>query len=336
VARGGQARVGVIGAGVFTKLQLLPQLRKTGARLISIASASGTTAALSARKYGIESSTSDYRTIIDNPDINAVCITTPNNSHSRLAAEALAAGKHVFVEKPAAIDRQQLAQLRAAYEATEGLQLVVGFNRRFSSYAETIKRLLSQRSQPACLIMTVNAGYLPRSHWQDPQIGGGRIIGEGCHFVDLMRFVVDRPIVAVEAMMIGPSPGVETRSDKMSITLSFADGSIGSIHYLANGPKAVSKERLEVFCEGRFLALDNFRRLRGHGWPKFKPQRSWLRQDKGREAEMQRFIECVEKGGEPLMPPDHIWNVTEATFAAMESAAGAGLVQLSGTHVPVA
>jgi predicted dehydrogenase len=160
-------------------------------------------------------------------------------------------------------------------------------------------------------------------------IGGGRIIGEGCHFVDLLRFIVDRPITEVAATMIGPSPGVEVRHDKMSITLRFADGSIGTIHYLANGHKSVSKERLEVFCEGRVLQLNNFRTLTGYGWPQFKRQRSWMRQDKGREAEIQSFVQRVQQGGEPLMPPEHIWNVTEATFAAMESAEGAGMVALT-------
>jgi predicted dehydrogenase len=323
-------RVGIIGAGLFTKLHLLPQLKKTPVELVSIASATGTTAALAARKFGIRSSTTDYQTIIGDPHIDAVFITTPNNSHVRIAVAALQAGKHVFVEKPAAINRQQLAELRSAYEATRGLQLMVGFNRRFSSHAVKMKSLLRERSQPACCIMTVNAGYLPRSHWQqDMIIGGGRIIGEGCHFVDLLRFIVDRPITEVAATMIGPSPGVEVRHDKMSIALRFADGSIGTIHYLANGHKSVSKERLEVFCEGRVLQLNNFRTLTGYGWPQFKRQRSWMRQDKGREAEIQNFVQRVQQGGEPLMPPEHIWNVTEATFAAMESAEGAGMVALT-------
>jgi predicted dehydrogenase len=333
----GRAAVGLIGAGMFTKLQLLPQLKKTGARLVNIASATGLSAALAARKFGVEQSTTDYRQIIDDPQINAVCIATRHDTHVKFAVEALEAGKHVFLEKPAAIDRAGLARLRAAYEATSGLQLVVGFNRRFSAHSATMKRLIAQRTQPACLTMTVNAGYLPGSSWaQNPQVGGGRIIGEGCHFVDLLRFIVDRPIVAVQAMSIGESPGVEIREDKMTLTLLFADGSIGTVHYFANGHKSVAKERLEIFCEGKVICLDNFRKVRGHGVPGFSKQSSWLKQDKGREAEMQGFIDRVEKGGEPLMPPDHIWNVTEATFAAVESAQSGGLVPLAQSPAPPA
>lgn len=333
-AGAGQAAVGIIGAGNFTKLHILPQLKKTGARLASIASKEGLSGALAARKFGVETSTTDYHTIINDPRINAVCITTRHHLHVPMAVEALRAGKHVFMEKPAAIDRAGLAELRAAYEATQGLQLVIGFNRRFSTHARTMQKLLSQRSQPATLNMLVNAGPLPLAHWlHDPQVGGGRIIGEGCHFVDLLRFVVDRPIVAVSAVTIGPAPGVDTRDDKMSISLVFEDGSLGNIHYFANGYKSLSKERLEAMCEGRTLQMDNFRTLRGYGWPKFKKQNFWLRQDKGREAEMQGFIDRVARGGPPLMPPDEIWNVTEATFAAMESAASGQIVRL-GQHEP--
>ncbi|MBX7073179.1 MAG: bi-domain-containing oxidoreductase [Pirellulales bacterium] len=335
-AAAGRAAVGIIGAGLFTKLHLLPQLSKTGARLVNIASRQGLSARLAAGKFHVEKSTTDYRTILDDSQINAVCITTQHDTHVRFAVEALQAGKHVFLEKPAAIDREGLAELRETFEAISGLQLVIGFNRRFSSYAETMKRLLAPRTQPLCANMVVNAGYIPRSHWaHDPVAGGGRIIGEGCHFVDLLRFVVDRPIVAVQAMMLGPSAGLEVRDDKMSISLMFADGSVGNVHYFANGHKSLSKERLEVFCEGRVLALDNFRSLQGYGWPNFKRQRSWLKQDKGREQEMRGFIERVSQGGPPLMPPDHIWNVTEATFAAMESATtGSGLVKLGGLGTP--
>ncbi len=331
----GQARVGVIGAGLFTKLHLLPQLKKTAAQLVNIASATGLSAALAARKFGIEKSTTDYREIIDDPAINAVCITTRHDTHVRFATAALRANKHVFLEKPAALDAEGLAELRSAFEATSGLQLVVGFNRRFSGHAATMRRLLKERTQPVCLVMTVNAGYIPGSHWiQDPQVGGGRIIGEGCHFVDLLRYIVDRPIVAVQAMMVGDAPGVEVRNDKMSISLLFADGSLGTIHYFSNGHKSVSKERLEAFCEGRVLELDNFRTLRGYGYPKFKKQNSWLRQDKGREAEMQGFVNRVIHGGDALIPPDELWNVAEATFAAEESAQSGGIVYL-GKKPPV-
>lgn len=316
----GRTVAGVIGAGNYTKIRLLPELQKSGVTLANIASASGVTAALAARKFGFEASTTDYREILADKRINTVFITTRHNLHVPMAIAAFEAGKHVFVEKPAAIDRAGLDQLRAAYEKTTGLQLLVGFNRRFSPHAVQIRKLLAGRSQPATMNMLVNAGYIPQGHWtQDPAVGGGRMIGEGCHWIDLMRFLVDRPIVAVQAATIGPAPGVETRGDKMSVSLLFADGSLGNLHYFANGDKSFSKERLEVYCEQRTLVLDNFRRLTGYGWKGFRKQNFWS-QDKGRTAEIAGFVRRVAEGGPPLMPPDEIWNVTLATFAAEESA----------------
>jgi predicted dehydrogenase len=191
-----------------------------------------------------------------------------------------------------------------------------------------MRKLVAGRSQPLTLTCLVNAGYLPMTHWaQDPIKGGGRIIGEGCHFVDLLRYIVDRPIVAVTASMLGDAPGVESREDKMVINLEFADGSLGTIQYLANGHRSFCKERLEVFSEGRILALDNFRRLTGYGFANFKKQNLWS-QDKGRDAELDDFVAAVTQGGPQLMPAAEIWNVTEATFAAVESAASGRRIEL--------
>lgn len=325
----GRAAVGVIGAGNYTKIRLLPELKRSGATLVSIASASGVTGAQSARKYGFKNSTTDYRTILDDPQVNAVFITTRHNQHVPMAVEALKAGKHVFVEKPLAIDAEGLARVRETYEQSSGLQLMVGFNRRFSQHAIKIKELLAGRSQPATMNMLVNAGYIPSNSWiQDPQVGGGRIIGEGCHWVDLLRFIVDRPIVAVQAVMIGEHPGVETRDDTMSVSLLFDDGSLGNIHYFSNGHKSYSKEKLEVYCEGRVLLLDNFRKLQGYGWSNFR-KLNLFTQDKGRQAEIGGFVERVAQGGPPLMPPEHIWNVTEATLAAVRSAQSGQRIDLA-------
>jgi predicted dehydrogenase len=324
----GKMVAGFIGAGTFCKIRLLPPLRKRGIRMASIASATGVTAALAAHKFGIETSTTDYRQVLADPAINTVFITTQHDTHVRFAVAALEAGKHVFLEKPAATTRAGLDELREAAERHPAQQLLVGFNRRFSPHARSMRRLVSGRSQPLTLTCLVNAGYLPMSHWaQDPIKGGGRIIGEGCHFVDLLRYIVDRPIVAVTATMLGDAPGVESREDKMAINLEFADGSLGSIQYLANGHRSFCKERLEVFSEGRILALDNFRRLAGYGFANFKKQHLWS-QDKGREVELDDFIAAVTKGGAPLMPREEIWNVTEATFAAVESAASGRRMEL--------
>jgi predicted dehydrogenase len=180
--------------------------------------------------------------------------------------------------------------------------------------------------------MLVNAGYIPAGHWMhDLAVGGGRIIGEGCHWFDLLRYVVNAPIVAVQAAMIGDVPGVETRDDRMSVSLLFADGSLANVHYFANGHKAYTKEQLEVYSEGRVLRLDNFRKLAGYGWSNFRKQ-NFFSQDKGRQAEIQGFVDRVARGGAPLIPPAELWNVTAATFAAMESARTGQRVELAATE----
>jgi len=170
------------------------------------------------------------------------------------------------------------------------------------------------------MVYTVNAGEIPPDHWtQDLAVGGGRIVGEGCHFIDLLRFLCGSPIVGVEAVMMGTAPGVAVREDKMTILLQFADGSTGTVHYLANGSKRFPKERVEVFSEGRVLVLDNFKQLRGYGWRGFKSMRQW-RQDKGHTAEVAAFIDRVTTGGEWLIPWNELKEVTLATFAAVERA----------------
>lgn len=312
--------VGVIGAGNFASLVLIPALARTGARLKAVAGVGGPGAALAARKFGFEQATSDYRTIIEDPEINTIFIATRHNTHARMVVEGLQAGKHVFVEKPLALNRQELAEVRAALDGAATSQLMVGFNRRFSSLARKMRDLLAAHSQPLTLIYTVNAGFIPADHWtQDPQVGGGRIIGEGCHFVDFLRYLVGAPLVGVEARMIGDAPGMIVRQDKMTIILEFADGSLGTIHYFANGSKSFPKERVEVFGEGRVLVLDNFQSLTGYGWRRFNRMRLW-RQDKGHAAEIAAFIERVANGGEPLIPFAELEEVTLATFVAVKRA----------------
>ena len=321
----GKVVVGVIGAGGFTTRSLLPALKHVDVTLASIASAGGVSGAHAARKFGFRASTTDYRTILDDASINTVFITTRHDLHARMAVEALRAGKHVLVEKPLAIDREGLNQIREAYAQTSGQQLMVGFNRRFSPHAVRMRQLLAARSQPACMTMLVNAGQLPANHWlHDPQVGGGRIVGEGCHWFELMSFLVSSPIVAVQATEVG-GRGIETHTDHASVTLTFADGSLGTLHYFANGHRSFPKERLTVFCEGRVLELDNFRRLRGYGWSNFTKQ-NLFRQDKGYDAETAAFIQRAGRGGDPLIPLTDLWNVTLATFAAQDAVACGKLV----------
>jgi predicted dehydrogenase/threonine dehydrogenase-like Zn-dependent dehydrogenase len=309
---------GVLGAGNFANRTILPALTKTNARLHTIVSGSGTTAAVAARKFKFTQAASDSDTILQDEAINTVFILTRHNSHAQLTAAALQTGKHVFVEKPLALNREQLAQVEEAVTSHPDRQLLVGFNRRFAPLVRQMKALLRDRAEPISIVYTVNAGQIPPDHWtQDPAVGGGRIIGEACHFIDLLRYLVGQPITGAQARMMGGNGPV--REDKMSILLDFADGSIGTVHYWANGSKQFPKERVELFSQGRILTMDNFRSLKGYDWPGFKQKKLW-RQDKGHQAEIEAFIERVTQGGDWLIPWPELKEVTLATLVALEQA----------------
>jgi len=322
VAPAGSASVGFVGAGNFASSVLIPTFREAGARLVAIVSEKGVTAAHAARKFGFECTTADFEAVVSDTKINTIVIATRHDTHAGMTAAALRAGKHVFVEKPLALNEAQLEEVIRAYEEASAkclLHLMVGFNRRFSPHAVKIKSLLAGAVEPKVFVMTVNAGAIPSSHWtQDPDVGGGRVVGEGCHFVDLLRFLAGARITDVQVRSVGGSPSDGIRDDKATITLSFADGSIGSIHYLANGHKSFPKERLEVFCGGRILVLDNFRRLTGYGWKGFRADRRW-RQDKGHSAEASAFISAVKMGGAPPIPFEEIVEVSRTTFKARDA-----------------
>lgn len=312
--------VGCIGSGNYATGVLIPAFAKTQARLKSVASSGGVSGVHAGRKYGFEETTTDSASLIQDAEINTVVITTRHDSHARFVCDALSAGKHVFVEKPLALDRAHLQRIREVYEplAEQGRAplLMVGFNRRFSPLMQKAKSLLAAVREPKAFVMTVNAGDIPADHWtQDPEIGGGRIIGEACHFIDLLRYLADAPVTDIQAMRIGA--GVPIRDDKVTLTLSFEDGSFGTVHYLANGHKSFPKERLEIFGGGRILQLDNFRILRGFGWPGFKAMKLW-RQDKGQAACVAAFVEAVVAGGvEPISYAELI-EVAEVTFDAVD------------------
>ncbi len=309
--------IGMIGAGNFTNQVLLPALKKTGVRLKSIASSGGVSGTYLGKKYGFEQSITDVEIIFGDPEINTIFITTRHNSHAQFVCRTLEAGKNVFVEKPLAINSEELEKVREIYNNSRkqnSPNLVVGFNRRFAPHIQKMKSLLDTIVDPKSFIITVNAGQIPADHWtQDPEVGGGRIIGEGCHFIDLMRFLVGHPITGIKSTVIGNYSKVEPRSDKITFTMSFADGSFGTVHYLANGHKSFPKERVEVFCAGRILALDNFRVLKGYGWLGFKTMRL-LRQDKGHTAEVQKFIESIKEGNESPISAEELFEVTRVSF----------------------
>ena len=288
--------VSFIGAGNYATAMLMPVFKKAGARLRSVVSAAGVSGVHAGRKFGFDTASTDSDAILTDADTQAVVITTRHNSHATYTIKALEAGKHVFVEKPLCLTQLELADIEAAYAKSVGGAdpqplLMVGFNRRFAPQVQKIKQLLSTVSGPKAFIMTVNAGAIPAEHWtQDIEIGGGRLVGEACHFVDLLRFLVGSSIATWRCTRMQANT-----PDTFSIELKFADGSIGTIHYFANGSKGLSKERLEVFVAGRVLQLDNFRKLVGYGWPGFKSMNLW-RQDKGQQACAKAFIDAIADG----------------------------------------
>ncbi len=314
----GRPTVGIIGAGGFAKGVLLPALAKTPARLAYLADLNAAAAQHGAKKFAVGTAVTDYRRILDDPNVDAVFVVVGHHLHARFVCETLEAGKHVFVEKPLAMNAEELDRVARTAGKASDRSVMVGFNRRFSPHTVKIRELLAGRSEPLCMSMTVNGGPIPADHWtQDPERGGGRIIGEGCHFIDLLSHVAGSRITTVSAMMVGE--GVAVRDDKMVIQLAFADGSIGTVNYFSNGSKSYPKETLEVFSDGRVLRMENFRKTVGHGFEGFKKFKT-PRQDKGHAAEMAAFIERLSSGGEPLIPFDQLANITRATLAAVQSA----------------
>ncbi|MDH3217114.1 MAG: bi-domain-containing oxidoreductase [Candidatus Krumholzibacteria bacterium] len=320
-----QPVVGFIGAGNYATRVLIPAFKKVGATLRCVVSSGGVSGVHAGRKFGFQRTTTSVQDVIGDADINTVVIATRHDSHASYVCEALRAGKHVFVEKPLAISQQQLGQIQEEYAArlassSSPPHLMVGFNRRFAPHATHIKRLLETVNEPKTFIMTVNAGDVSADHWsQDPAVGGGRIIGEGCHFVDLLRFLSGYPVVSVRAATTASAPGVASLRDKVSFTLVFSDGSVGTVHYLSSGHRSFPKERLEIFCRGRILQLDNFRRIKSFGWPGLR-SRKLLKQDKGQNQCVAAFVNAVNKGGPSPISFDEMVEVTRVSLQVAEAA----------------
>lgn len=313
------ASIGFLGSGNYASAVLIPAFKAAGARLRVAASSSGVTGLHAARKFGFEITTTDNAAVLQDHETNAVVIATRHDSHADLVVSALNAGKHVFVEKPLAMTRDEVQRIRSAHEVRPELNLTVGFNRRFAPQVRKIASLLRTVTEPKSFVMTVNAGAIPAEHWtQDRRQGGGRIIGEACHFIDLLRHLAGSPISGFDATAIGAAPGILIRDDKASITLRFEDGSFGTIMYLANGHRSFPKERLEVFAGGRVLQLDNFRNLSAYGWPGFGRMNLW-RQDKGQRDLAAAFVATVKSGACAPVPTDQIFEVAEVTIAIAES-----------------
>jgi len=307
-------KMGIIGAGNFTSATMLPALQKANASIKYIASAQGLSAKLLAKKTGAEYAVSDYQEILQDSEISLVLITTRHNAHARMVLDGLNAGKHVFVEKPLCLNEHELTEIIDCYAQKKDLSLTVGFNRRFSPYAVKMKQLLG--SSPMNIIATMNAGFIPPEVWvHDLQTGGGRIIGEACHFIDLCSFLADSRVVSVCMSALGTHPTENT--DNASILLKYENGTHTVINYFANGSKAYSKERIEVYSQERTLILDNWKELKGYGFKGFSKMKS--RQDKGHKAQFALLNERIRNGGEALIAFDSIVNTTRASFACIES-----------------
>ncbi|BCV35990.1 bi-domain-containing oxidoreductase [bacterium 19CA01SA08] len=314
--------VGFVGAGNYASRMLIPAFKAGGAQLHTIATSGGINGVTHGEKAGFAKTTTDTSAMISDPEINTVAIVTRHNSHAHFVSEALSVGKNVFVEKPLAVTLEELAKVEATYYSKASTatapKLMVGFNRRFSPQVQKMKELLSSVKEPKSFMMTMNAGAIPADHWtQDNEVGGGRIIGEACHFIDLMRYLADSEIVSVQCRRMGDVDSVEITEDKAAIILGFADGSFGTIHYLANGAANFPKERVEVFAAGRVLQLDNFRKLKGFGWPGFSKMNLW-KQDKGQTDCAAAFLSAIESGKESPIPARELFEVARITIEIAE------------------
>ena len=309
-----------VGAGNYASRVLIPAFNEAGARLDTLVTSGGVSAVQQGNKYGFAKASTDLETALANEAVNTVVIATGHNVHADQVVAALQAGKQVFVEKPLALSFDELASIDEAWQSRNGeSRLMVGYNRRYSPLTVTMKALLDKVTGPKTYILTMNAGAIPADHWtQDRELGGGRIIGEACHYIDLLRFLVGAPIVSFTATSLGATSGGQLTEDKASITLSFEDGSMGTIHYFANGGKAFPKERIEAFGSDGVLQLDNFKRLKGFGWKGFKSER--LRsQNKGQKACAAAFVDAIRAGAPAPIPYDEIMEVARVSIEVAES-----------------
>jgi len=311
-----KGNVAFIGCGNYASRVLIPAFKRAGANLTAIVTSGGVSAVHHGKKNGfLIASTNIEQALVDSVD--SVVIATQHHLHSSQTIKALEFGKHVFVEKPLALSHEDIDKIETSQKKSNSM-VMVGYNRRFSPHIQKIKNLLNAKRSPKTFIMTMNAGEIPKEHWtQDADVGGGRIIGEACHYIDLMRFLAGSKIKSFNAIKIGENNFIQVTEDKALISLSFEDGSIGSIHYYANGGKSFPKERIEVFCDNAVLQLDNFRKLRGFGWKGFDKMNLWS-QDKGQENCVDVFMKSVREGGKNPIPQDEIFEVARVSVDIAE------------------
>ena len=310
--------VGFIGAGNYASRVLIPAFKEAGAQLHTISTSGGVNGVTHGKISGFKNATSNTDAMISDPAINTIAIVTQHNSHAKFVSASLKAGKNIFVEKPLALTYDDLDLIKNTYDSSisEGRSpyLMVGYNRRFAPQVVKMKALLEPIKEPKSFVMLMNAGFVPSDSWvQDVNLGGGRIIGEACHFIDLMRFLVGAKISSIQARKMGDDKGVEITEDKAAITLGFEDGSFGTINYLANGSSKFPKERIEIFVDGRVLQLDNFIKLKAFGWRGFRKFNLWS-QNKGQKACAKSFLEAIQNGAQSPIPADEIFEVARASI----------------------
>jgi len=311
-----KGNVAFLGGGNYASRVLIPAFKEAGANLTSIVTSGGISAVHHGKKNGFANASTEMGQAL-NDTTDTVVIATQHNLHASQAIGALEKGKHVFVEKPLALNHREIDEIEAVQRQSNTM-VMVGYNRRFAPQVQKMKELLNKKAAPKTFIMTMNAGDIPADHWtQDPEVGGGRIIGEACHYIDLMRFLTGSKIKSFNAVKMGENDYVEVTEDKAIITLTFEDGSVGTIHYFANGGKSFPKERIEVFCDDAVLQLDNFRKLTGYGWKGFSKMNLWS-QDKGQSTCSKAFMDAVKQGGQSPIPQDEIFEVARVSVDIAE------------------
>ncbi|WP_047417867.1 bi-domain-containing oxidoreductase [Cellulophaga sp. Hel_I_12] len=313
--KGKKGVIGIIGAGNFTSSTILPNLKKISAEVKYIASSGGLTSTIMAKRHNIANSTSDYHEILKDQDVDLVFITTQHNMHAAMVLETIKAKKSVFVEKPLALTNTELKEIVTQYQ-NENVTISVGFNRRFAPLAKKMKSLMGNGNTPINIVATMNAGFIPADVWvHDMQVGGGRIIGEACHFIDLCTYFTGSKVISVCMNALGVNP--QENTDNASILLKYENGSNAVINYFSNGSKAYSKERVEIYSQERTMVLDNWRKLKTYGFKGSSKVTS--KQDKGHFNQFIELIQQQQKGGEAIIPFFEIVNTTKASFAAIAS-----------------
>lgn len=318
---------GFLGYGNYASRMLVPAFQKAGIVLDTVVTTGGPLAVTSGKTAGFRQASTDIGEILKNPSINVLAVATRHSSHSDAVVKGLNARKAVFVEKPLAINTEQLEVVKGAYgratEAGESPLVMVGFNRRFSPYVSPVKSWLDKRSEPASLILLMNAGAIPADHWtQDPAVGGGRVIGEACHLIDLARHLIGFPITSVKAVAMGRDKGARINSDKVHISLAFEDGSTAVVHYLANGAASFPKERIEAFCGGGIASIENFIALKSYNAAGVGKKRGW-QQDKGQVDCAKAFARAISTGGPSPISFSELIEVAEVCIEAADQIARA-------------